>query len=179
MIVFLSWLAVPAQAEQTSLSYEQFFLRHSATMMLIDPDTGGILDANNAAADFYGFDRDTLRSMSIQNINQLTAEQVEGYDTVALAGGEDLVPALTPDGAGGWTGETRTETVEPIGQWVSFVDASTGELLNVYNEVRFLSGTIDAEHGLLCDESRRIIEAHTGRTLPEHQSFDWSVVFGP
>lgn len=25
MIVFLSWLAVPAQAEQTSLSYEQFF----------------------------------------------------------------------------------------------------------------------------------------------------------
>nr|MEC9421064.1 hypothetical protein [Pseudomonadota bacterium] len=61
MIVFLSWLATPAQAEQASLSYDQFFLRHSATMMLIDPDTGSILDANNAAADFYGFDRDTLR----------------------------------------------------------------------------------------------------------------------
>ena len=85
MIVFLSWLATPAQAEQASLSYDQFFLRHSATMMLIDPDTGSILDANNAAADFYGFDRDTLRRMSIQNINQLTAEQVEAERQLAKA----------------------------------------------------------------------------------------------
>ncbi|WP_460079508.1 diguanylate cyclase domain-containing protein [Roseibium sp. LAB1] len=74
---------MPAQAAQASLSYDQFFLRHSATMILIDPDTGKILDANIAAEKFYGFDRDTLRSMSIQNFNQLTPEQVEAERQLA------------------------------------------------------------------------------------------------
>ena len=83
LFVCLSWLAMPAEAKRASLSYEQFFLRHSATMMLIDPETGNILDANNAAEQFYGFDRDTLRSMSIQKINQLTSEQVEAERQLA------------------------------------------------------------------------------------------------
>ncbi|GAB2183456.1 hypothetical protein LAB1_07650 [Roseibium sp. LAB1] len=52
-------------------------------MILIDPDTGKILDANIAAEKFYGFDRDTLRSMSIQNFNQLTPEQVEAERQLA------------------------------------------------------------------------------------------------
>ncbi|WP_417710751.1 diguanylate cyclase domain-containing protein [Roseibium aggregatum] len=83
LFVCLSWLVMPAQAEEAALSYEQFFLRHSATMMLIDPETGNILDANNAAAQFYGFDRDALRSMSIQDINQLTREQVDAERQLA------------------------------------------------------------------------------------------------
>jgi diguanylate cyclase (GGDEF)-like protein/PAS domain S-box-containing protein len=83
LIVCLSWLVVPARAEQATLSYEQFFLRHSATMMLIEPETGNILDANNAAEEFYGFGRDTLRGMSIQDINQLTPEQVEAERRLA------------------------------------------------------------------------------------------------
>ncbi len=40
----------------------------------------------------------------------------------------------------------RTSTTTPPGQWVSFVDAQTGELLNVHNEVRFLSGYLEGEH---------------------------------
>ena len=42
--------------------------------------------------------------------------------------------------------EVRTRTTEPPGIWVSFVDADTGALLNVHNEVRFLSGTLTATH---------------------------------
>lgn len=43
--------------------------------------------------------------------------------------------------------EVRTATGgEPPGLWVSHVDAHTGELLNVYNGVRFLTGTIQAVH---------------------------------
>jgi MYXO-CTERM domain-containing protein len=42
--------------------------------------------------------------------------------------------------------EVRSQTKTPIGHWVSFVDAQSGELLHVYNEVRFLSGTLSAEH---------------------------------
>ena len=40
----------------------------------------------------------------------------------------------------------HSETYHPRGKWVSFVDAETGLLRNVYNEVRFLEGSILAEH---------------------------------
>jgi hypothetical protein len=46
------------------------------------------------------------------------------------------------------TWEVRTETLAPRGIWVSFVDAQTGELLNVHNEVRYVSGTMSAEHDI-------------------------------
>jgi MYXO-CTERM domain-containing protein len=42
--------------------------------------------------------------------------------------------------------EIRTRTTTPPGLWVSFVDAESGELLSVHNEVRFLDGTILARH---------------------------------
>ena len=43
-----------------------------------------------------------------------------------------------------WKVESKTEA--PKGHWVAFVDAHTGDLLNVYNEVRFLEGTVHAKH---------------------------------
>lgn len=42
--------------------------------------------------------------------------------------------------------QVRTRTQSPPGIWVSFVDAATGELLNVHNEVRFLDGTLSGVH---------------------------------
>ena len=44
--------------------------------------------------------------------------------------------------------EVRTTTAEPVGIWVSHVDAFTGELVNVYNEVRFFEGQITGTHDL-------------------------------
>lgn len=43
---------------------------HSA-MLLIDPETGAIVDANSAAAAFYGWSRETIRQMNIGEINTL------------------------------------------------------------------------------------------------------------
>ncbi len=34
--------------------------------------------------------------------------------------------------------------------------------------------TIDTESGLLCEDSRKLIEAHIGRALPRIETFDWS-----
>ena len=65
------------QAAALTASEERFrllFERHSAIMLLIDPVSGGILDANNAAAVFYGYSRNELRSMSIEQINCLPPE---------------------------------------------------------------------------------------------------------
>ncbi|MBN9669350.1 diguanylate cyclase [Labrenzia aggregata] len=52
-------------------------------MLLIDPDSGSILDANQAAADFYGIDREKLRTMPIQDINQFTPDQVKAERQLA------------------------------------------------------------------------------------------------
>lgn len=40
--------------------------------------------------------------------------------------------------------EVRSFTAEPVGEWVSFVDAETGELLTYYNEVVFIDGQVQA-----------------------------------
>jgi len=43
-----------------------------------------------------------------------------------------------------WQVTSRTDA--PVGHWVSFVDGETGELLEVYNEVRFANGTVTGRH---------------------------------
>lgn len=42
--------------------------------------------------------------------------------------------------------EVRSRTEAPLGRWVAHVDAQTGDLLNVYNEIRFFSGTLRGTH---------------------------------
>ncbi len=51
--------------------YRQMFENNRAVQILLDPDTGRIVDANMAAAEFYGWDIETLRTMSISQINTL------------------------------------------------------------------------------------------------------------
>ncbi|MFW5774737.1 MAG: PAS domain S-box protein, partial [Chitinivibrionales bacterium] len=45
---------------------------HKAIMLLIDPDTGQIDDANDSAVRFYGFSREVLKSKKIDDLNQLS-----------------------------------------------------------------------------------------------------------
>jgi PAS domain S-box-containing protein len=52
------------------------FEGHLAPMLLIEPESGRILDANAAAADFYGYARDELRAMCIEQINLLSPDEV-------------------------------------------------------------------------------------------------------
>ncbi len=66
-------------AEALRKSEERFrvmFEGHGAVMMLIEPETGAIIDANAAAANFYGYTSQQLRSMHIEQINQLSPGQV-------------------------------------------------------------------------------------------------------
>jgi len=48
-----------------------------AVKLLIDPSTGRILDANHAAASFYGYSVEQLSSLYIQQINSLSPAEVE------------------------------------------------------------------------------------------------------
>ncbi len=56
--------------------FRELFRTHSAVKLLIDVETGHIIDANEAAAQFYGWSRETLRQMSIEQINTMPPETV-------------------------------------------------------------------------------------------------------
>lgn len=61
------------------------FAQHGAIMLFIAPDTGEIIDANQAAADFYSYPMDTLRHMRIQEINVLGPPEVAAERAKAQA----------------------------------------------------------------------------------------------
>ena len=64
--------------KQSEKRFKVLFEGHIAIKLIIDPDTGTIIDANPAAAAFYGWPVETLRRMRIQEINTLAPEQVMG-----------------------------------------------------------------------------------------------------
>ena len=57
-------------------NYRRLFQDHAAVKLLIDPDSGDIVDANKSAADFYGWRLEELRKMKIHQINTLSPEEV-------------------------------------------------------------------------------------------------------
>lgn len=71
------------QREKTELAlrdseriFRDLFERHAAVKLLINPDDGAIVNANQAAAEFYGWSIDELKSMHLQQINTLPSEQI-------------------------------------------------------------------------------------------------------
>ena len=56
--------------------YNSLFNNSYSVSLLIDPDTGNILDANAAATWFYGYTHDMLISMGIYDLNRLSREKV-------------------------------------------------------------------------------------------------------
>jgi PAS domain S-box-containing protein len=57
-------------------AFRLMFEGHSAIMLLIDPQTSVILDANQSAVNYYGYSKSTLCGMSIHEIMTLPPEQV-------------------------------------------------------------------------------------------------------
>jgi PAS domain S-box-containing protein len=49
--------------------FRRMFERHDAPMLLVDPESGAIEDANRAAAAFYGYSRERLRTMKKAGLN--------------------------------------------------------------------------------------------------------------
>ena len=68
------------QVEQELLEREQqyriFFEESQSVMLLIDPETAGIVDANPAACRFYKYSREQLKDMKMWQINRLGEAEV-------------------------------------------------------------------------------------------------------
>ena len=56
--------------------YRVLFEKNRALKLLIDPDTGAIVEANDAACEFYGYPAEKLLAMRITDINILPPERV-------------------------------------------------------------------------------------------------------
>lgn len=63
--------------KKSEARYRSLFHDNSAVLLLIDPETGDIIDANRAANEYYGYERNELLSMKISQINTLNPEDVK------------------------------------------------------------------------------------------------------
>ncbi len=59
-----------------SLQYQSYFNNNHAVMLLIDPASGEIVDANPAACIYYGYDKDEIIRLRIADINTLPEDEV-------------------------------------------------------------------------------------------------------
>ena len=56
--------------------YRAFFENNHAVMLLVDPQTGDIVDANPAASEFYGYSVDAMRTMTSAEISALSEKEI-------------------------------------------------------------------------------------------------------
>jgi len=64
--------------------FRNLFHKDSSIMLLIDPTSGVIVDANAAAAKFYGYSDVEMHGMLISQINTLPAEEIQRERELAL-----------------------------------------------------------------------------------------------
>jgi PAS domain S-box-containing protein len=67
---------IEQELRESEARFRTMFESHGAVMLLIEPENGIIVDANAAAETFYGYSRDELQRMGIQQLNQGPPEQV-------------------------------------------------------------------------------------------------------
>lgn len=97
-------IASERAGKEANERFRVMFEGHRAVMLLIEPETGAIVDANHAAVAFYGFSREQLRGMHIDQINQLSPEKVaaERRKAVELVSSEFIFPHRLANGDLRW-----------------------------------------------------------------------------
>lgn len=63
--------------KENILEYRELFENSHVALMLLDPDTGKILDVNKTCIEFYGWTYDELTDMYIHDINTLSKEEID------------------------------------------------------------------------------------------------------
>ena len=65
---------VEEKLKESEKKFRMLFQNHSAVKLIVDPETGDILEANKAAAKFYGWPVHELQKMNLLQINRLSYE---------------------------------------------------------------------------------------------------------
>ncbi len=69
-------LSVDALKKSEQL-FREMFEKNSAIIIIFDPDTGSIIDANRSATEFYGWSTEKFRQMKLGEIDTLPAEELQ------------------------------------------------------------------------------------------------------
>ena len=85
LICLALWLLPSTSFALSDYTADFIFTNHGAAMLIIDPSTGDIIDANSAAVAFYGYSAAELRTMNIDQINTLTTEEIQAEMDAALS----------------------------------------------------------------------------------------------
>jgi diguanylate cyclase (GGDEF)-like protein/PAS domain S-box-containing protein len=81
----ISGLKLAEQALQKSEKrFRRMFERHASPMLLIEPYSGDVVDANNAAATFYGYSIAEMKAMDIAQINAKSPQEIAEDRKMAL-----------------------------------------------------------------------------------------------
>ena len=65
------------KTKESEERFKNLFHKHNAIMLLINPESGAITDANLSAEKFYGYKLEELTTMKIDQINTLPIEQIQ------------------------------------------------------------------------------------------------------
>ena len=74
---------------ESEVFFRQLFERHNAIMLLIDYQSGTIVDANPAAAQFYGYPLESLRGMKVSRINAQHESEIHQQRQLAINGDQN------------------------------------------------------------------------------------------
>jgi PAS domain S-box-containing protein len=77
---------VEESLQESEHRFRSMFERHQAIMLLVEPDSGAIQDANPAAAAFYGYTREQLQAMRVEDLSTLPPRSVAAQRERALRG---------------------------------------------------------------------------------------------
>lgn len=72
--VLKDWMA---KNQLATTRFDQMFQTHTATMLLLEPESGRIVDANPAALAFYGYSLEELKTMTIDQLSTLSEAAVD------------------------------------------------------------------------------------------------------
>ena len=78
-------MSVSAHASVKDIVFGDVFDAHGSVMLIIDVDSGQIVEANKTAIDYYGYSYEDLTSMAIQEINILSAEETKAERILAVS----------------------------------------------------------------------------------------------
>ncbi len=65
-----------AELRESEATYRAMFEKNEAVKLLIDPDTGRVVEANPAASEFYGYTLAQLKNKKVADINTLPEEEI-------------------------------------------------------------------------------------------------------
>ncbi|HAS73732.1 MAG TPA: hypothetical protein DCS67_06270 [Clostridiales bacterium UBA8960] len=83
-VILIISFSVISFSETEPINIENIFENIGSVMLIIDPINGDIINANRAAAQFYGYSVDELTQMKIQQINNLTPGEIQIEMTRAI-----------------------------------------------------------------------------------------------